>query len=116
MGLFASEKTVKIYFEEGRIVEKETQDYIEVLEELSFELGEEIKKAVTPKDLVVNADGSYKMNVENSVQVPLNVLVKVIKGWSEQVPVTVENLKKLDNNIINRLWVKLQEMYGLSLR
>ena len=56
------------------------------------------------------------MNVENSVQVPLNVLVKVIKGWSEQVPVTVENLKKLDNNIINRLWVKLQEMYGLSLR
>ena len=115
MSLFVTEKTVKVYFnKDGEISKKETPDWIEVLEVLPFELGEKIKKRISPTEMKYLSDGSYSVNIENTVTIPSDILVQIIKGWSESVPVTPENIAKLDNKIVEKLWSHLQRMYGLT--
>ena len=114
MSLFATEKTVKVYFENDEIVDKETPDWFEVLETLPLEIGEEIKRRLAPARMQVLQDGSYSVDISSAASIPADILAKLIKGWSENVPVTVENVKKLDSRIVEKLWAHLQKMYGIA--
>ncbi|RLG91057.1 MAG: hypothetical protein DRO36_05040 [Candidatus Hecatellales archaeon] len=111
MGLFASDRTVKVYFDEqGNVVEQETNDWVEVLAELPYSLHEQYMKKMKAQ---MNPDGSYMIELGNLVFEP-EFYNKVIKGWSAEVPVTVENIKKMHARILDNLGTKLRELYGLA--
>ena len=111
MGLFASDKTVKVFFDEkGNIVDHETPDWVEVLAELPYSLHEQYMKKMKAQ---MNPDGSYVLELGSLVFEP-EFYKRVIKAWSAEVPVTVENIKKMHARVLDSLSVKLRELYGLT--
>jgi len=114
MGLFAGNKTVRLYVKNGKIVKDETPDWFEVLETLPLEIGEKIKRRLSPGNMRILRDGSYSVDIANSVAVPIDILAEIIKGWSEDAPITEENIRKLDSKVVENLWLHLQKMYGIT--
>ncbi|HEW92296.1 MAG TPA: hypothetical protein ENF81_07120 [Thermotogaceae bacterium] len=114
MSLFATNETVKIYFDGDKLVGKETGVWFEVLKELPAHLDMELRKTFAGAKVVVFEDGSYQMDLSD-VQgaIPFKFLAQVIKGWSESVPPTIENLKKVKSSIMWKLWAYLQRLYGI---
>jgi hypothetical protein len=112
MSLFASEKTNKIYFDGKGISKKTTKDWVEVLEELPLELKEEYMKLM-PKEVKMDRAGTVIMQL-NASMIPYAFLSKVIKSWSEDVPVTIDNLKKLNSKLLDALLNEITERYGLN--
>lgn len=111
MGLFASDRTVKIYFDvQGDVVEEPTDDWVEVLAELPYSLHEQYMKRMKAQ---MTQDGSYIIELGNLMFEP-EFFAKIIKGWSAEVPVTVENIKKMHGKILDNLSMKLRELYGLT--
>ncbi len=114
MGLFVSNKTVKIYFDdEGKIVDKETENWIEVYKELSVSALKKLQNSWKPK--IEYKDGEQVMLFEDIEVLPVEFLAEVIVRWSEKDTPTVENIKsKLRHDIAQNLYNKLNEMYNLQ--
>ena len=111
MGLFASEKVVRIHFDkDGNITEKETKDWVEVLAELPFSLHEQYMKKLKAQ---MHPDGSYTVELGALTFEP-EFFAKIIKSWSAEVPITVENIQKMNSKIMEKLTAKLREMYKLG--
>ena len=117
MSLFASEETVKIYYDDqGNLVETETSNWFEVRKELSQELYDIFRNEMAPKGKMryVGANPVIEIESTEAPGFPYGFLAKVIKNWSESVPVTIANLKKVSKKILEQLWEKLLEMYELN--
>ncbi len=114
MGLFVSNKTIKIYFDEnGVIVDKETDSWIEVYKELSVAALKKLQGAWKPK--IEYKDGEQIMMFEDVEVLPVDFLAEVIVRWSEKDPPTVENIKnKLRHDVAQNLYNKLNELYSLQ--
>ena len=112
MGLFASDKkTIRVYFDEhGNITETETPDWVDVLAELPYSLNEQFLRGMKAQ---INPDGTYSIEL-GRLMFEADFFAKVIKAWSAEVPITVENVKKLHARILDNLATKLRELYGLS--
>jgi len=109
-------KTKKVYFNEKMEVSKEeTNDFVEILAEPNIEIVEDIKKAIKPKNLKIARDMSMEMEVSNIGHIPLEIVSKVVKGWSEKEPLTLNTLKtKVHSKLINSLWNEILHEYGLD--
>ncbi|WP_129408086.1 hypothetical protein [Marinitoga lauensis] len=118
MGFFIDEqKTVKIYFDDKmNIAKKETDNWIEVKAEPNFYLLEEIKKAIKPKTVKMNAKtNEIELDTEKMGEVPVDLLAKLILNWSESEKPTPQILKtKVNPKILQNLWNKLLEMYEIG--
>ena len=114
MSLFVSNETVKLYVKDGKLTEEEVSEWIEVLKEPPAGVVEKAMRAIRPKELLVSRDGSARIKLEDVQEIPYFYLVEVIKGWSEPVPVTEENLKKIPYSLLKQLWLKIQQMHGLG--
>ncbi|OOC42192.1 hypothetical protein [Thermosipho sp. 1074] len=114
MGLFASNETVKLYIKDKKVVNKETDVWIEVPKELTAELREEAMVLFKNSKVEVTKDGNAILDLATINAIPYKFLSKVIKSWSENVPVTLENLKKVEATTLLNIWLKLQEMYNLG--
>lgn len=112
MGLFASNKTVKFYFDEqGKIVEKETPDWVEVYETAT--------PAMMSKNQLGKMRYEFKDNepiliMEDIEPIAYEFLAEAVVRWSEKEPPTLENIKKkLRFDIARELYSKLVEYYGI---
>lgn len=114
MSLFASNETIKIYIKDKKVVSKETNEWIEVPKELTAELREEAMSLFKNSKVEVTRDGNAILDLATLNAIPYKFLVKVIKSWSENVPVNVENIKKVEAITLLNIWIKLQEMYNLG--
>lgn len=115
MSLFASNETVKIYIDKnGNISKKETEDWVEVPVEITAELRELALKVLKNSKVEVKRDGNAIVDLGSLSAVPYDFLVKAIKSWSEAVPITKENLFKLNAKVLENIWRHLQEMYNLG--
>ncbi|NUU96764.1 hypothetical protein [Marinitoga sp. 1138] len=118
MGFFIDEgKTIKIYFDDKmNIVKKETENWIEVKAEPNFYLLEEIRKAIKPKTIKMNArTNEIELDTEKMGEVPVELLVKLIVNWSESEKPTAQILKtKVNPKFLQNLWNKLLEMYEVG--
>jgi len=114
MSLFVSDETVKLYVKNGKLVEEESPEWIEVLEEPPAGLVEEAIRAIKPKELFISRNGSARIPLSEMQDIPYFYLAKVIKAWSEPVPVTEENLKKISYSLLKQIWLKIQQMHGLG--
>lgn len=114
MGLFASNRTIKLFFDEqGRITEKETPDWVEVLAELTVSASKKLQQA-WGKARLEYKDGQQVFVFDNLENVPVEFLAEVIVRWSEKDPVNVETIRsKLRYDIAQELYNKLMELYGL---
>jgi len=114
VSLFATEKTVKVFFDGDKLSKKETDTWFEVLAELPAYLDADLRKTFTGAKVTVMEDGRYQMDLSDlQGELPFNFLTKVIKGWSENAPVNVENLKKVKSSVLWKLWGYLQRLYGI---
>jgi|Wag4MinimDraft_12_1082652.scaffolds.fasta_scaffold00017_17 hypothetical protein len=109
-------KTKKVYFDEKmEVSEKETKDYVEILAEPNIEVVEDIKKAIKPKNLKIARDMSMEMEMSSLGHIPLEIVAKVVKGWSEDEPLNLNTLKtKVHSKLINNLWNEILHEYGLD--
>ena len=114
MSLFASQETMKLYIKDKKVVNKETDTWVEVPKELSAELREEAMKVFQSSKVELTKDGNAILDLASINKIPYDFLAKVIKGWSESVPVSIQNLKKVEAQTLLNIWVKLQELYGLG--
>ncbi|NUU94829.1 hypothetical protein XO10_00660 [Marinitoga sp. 1135] len=118
MGFFIDEgKTIKIYFDDKmNIIKKETENWIEVKAEPNFYLLEEIRKAIKPKTIKMNArTNEIELDTEKMGEVPVELLVKLIVNWSESEKPTAQILKtKVNPKFLQNLWNKLLEMYEVG--
>ncbi len=114
MSLFVGEETIKLYIENGRIVEHETQDWVEVIKEPPAGLVEKAVKAIRPNELYVSRDGSARIKLDDVEEIPYFYLASVIKAWSESVPISPETLQKLPYRLLRAIWMKIQELHGLG--
>ncbi|MGB4751762.1 MAG: hypothetical protein WBH60_03865 [Fervidobacterium sp.] len=114
MGLFASNKTVKIYFDEkGKVTDKETPDWVEVYSELTVSAAKKLQQA-WGKARLEYKDGQQVFVFDNLENVPMEFLAEVIVKWSEKDAVTLENIRaKLRYDVAQELYNKLSEIYGL---
>jgi len=114
MSLFATDRTVKIYFEGDKLSQKETDTWFEVLAELPAILDADLRKTFSGAKVVVYDDGKYQMDLSDvQGEIPFHFLVKVIKSWSEEVPVSIDNLKRVKSTLLWKLWAYLQRLYGI---
>lgn len=115
MGLFTSNKTVKIYFDaDGKVTSKETEDWVEVFEELSA-LGYKKLQQAWGKPRLEYKDDEQVFVFDDIENVPLEFLADSIVKWSEKAPVTLENVRiKLRGDIAQNLYNKLLELYKIS--
>jgi Zn-dependent M16 (insulinase) family peptidase len=109
-------RTRKIYFTPNMdISEKETEEYIEIMAEPSIEIVEDIKAAIKPKNVKISKDQTLEVDTAEIGFIPLETLMKVIRGWSESVPLTKDLLKtKTNPKILRKLWEEILRAYGLS--
>ncbi|MBB6061885.1 hypothetical protein HNP65_000307 [Thermosipho japonicus] len=114
MSLFASNETVKLYIKDKKVVNKESDTWIEVPKELTAELREEAVTIFQNSKVEVTRDGNAILDLAAVNAVPYKFLTKVIKSWSESVPVNLENIKKVEATTLLNIWIKLQEMYNLG--
>lgn len=114
MSLFASSETVKLYIKDKKVVNKESDTWIEVPKELTAELREEAMEIFKSSKIEVTRDGNAVVDFAALNTIPYKFLTKVIKSWSESVPVNLENMKKIEATTLLNIWNKLQEMYNLG--
>jgi len=115
MSLFAKQETIKIYLDEkGNISKKETPTWLEVLKELPYALKEQANKAMKISHIEQTRNGNMVMDISNLEEIPIGFLTKVIKSWSEDVPITRDNLKNVKYQILANIWGELVKLYGLS--
>ena len=114
MGLFAGNKTIRLYVKEDGLTKEQTDSWFEILEELPAHLDMELRKIFADAKVIMKSDGSYEMELSDlQGQIPFKFLTKVIKNWSEEVPITVENLQKVKSTILWDLWNYMQRLYGI---
>lgn len=115
MGLFASNKTTKLYFnDDGKIVDIETPNWIEVYSELTVSAAKKLQQA-WGKARLEYKDGQQVFVFDNIENVPIEFLAEVIVRWSEKEPVNIENIRdKLRYDIAQELYNKLVELYQLK--
>lgn len=116
--LIDTNKTKKIFFNNKlEVSEKETENYIEIISEPSIEIVEDIKKAIKPKNIKVSANQELSLDTENMGSIPIIILGKIIKNWSEKETVTVNLLKtKVHPKILRNLWDEILTEYGLDFK
>jgi len=115
MSLFASNETTKIYLNEKLDVSKEeTPIWFEVLKELPYSLKEQANRAMKISRIEQSRNGNMVLDVSNLEEIPIDFLIKVIKAWSENVPVSKENLKKVKYKALANVWGELVKLYGLG--
>jgi hypothetical protein len=113
MGLFASNQTIKIYFnDKGEVTNKETDNWVEVLAEITTEAAKKLQNALG-KPKVEYKDGEQVITFENMESLPLEFLADVIVKWSEKDPINVNTIKKMRFDVAQNLYNKLNEIYKL---
>ena len=119
MSFFINEdETVKIYFDKkGHITEKETENWFEVKKDINYILLNEIKNAIKPKTMKMNATtNEIELDTTKMGEVPLNLLLKIIVNWSEETKLDLNILRtKLHSKIIEQLWAKILEIYDIGV-
>lgn len=118
MGFFIdTEKTKKIYFDNKmNISEKKTDNWVEIKEQPSFYLIDELKNETKPKHMTMNAKTyQVELDTEKLGKINLNLLAKIIVNWSEDEKISVDTLKTKVNAIfIEKLWIKILDEYGIN--
>ncbi len=114
MSLFASNKTVKLYFDQdGKITDKETEDWVEVYQEVSTLAVKKLQQAFGKPKMEYRGDQQI-VTFEDMDSLPTDFLAEVIVKWSEKDAVTPENiLRKMRYDTAQNLYNKLNEMYKL---
>ena len=111
--LFANEELIKIYFDEnGKITEKETEDWVSIPKEASADIRIAYEKAVN-RTVKVHQNNSYEVKMFEQEQKLFGFLVKVVKAWSEDAPINEINMHKLDSRVYNSLLTHVVERYHL---
>lgn len=113
MSLFASKETVRLYIQDKKVVDTATETWIEVPKELTAELREEAITIFQNSKVEVTREGNAILDLSSINAIPYKFLAKIIQSWSESVPVTLENVKKVEATTLMNIWLKLQEMYSL---
>lgn len=114
MGLFARTDTIKLYIKGKRIVEEETDTWVEVPVELSAYERELALRVFQNSKIEISEDRRAIVDLSTLEAIPYEFLARVIKNWSEAVPVTVENLRKVEAVTLLNIWNKLREMYEVG--
>jgi hypothetical protein len=113
MGLFASDKTIRLYFnDKGEITDKETEHWVDVLAEISTASARKLQNALG-KPKVEYKDGEQVITFENMDSLPVEFLADVIVKWSEKEPINVNTIKKMRFDVAQNLYNKLNEIYKL---
>jgi len=114
MSLFAQEGTVKLYIKDKHVVEEETDTWVETPVELSAYERELALKIFKNSKIEISEKKRAIVDLATLEAIPYEFLARVIKSWSEQVPVTVENLRKVESVTLINIWNKLREMYEIG--
>ena len=115
MSLFASNKTIKIYFDDkGKVVNKETENWVEVLAEITTDAAKKLQNSLGKPKLEYK-DGEQVITFENMDSLPVEFLADVIVRWSEKDPINAQTIaKKMRFDVAQNLYNKLNEIYKLK--
>ena len=110
--LFAKEGNEKVYFDdEGNIV-KEGTDWLEIPVSVNVDVAEAFERA-TERKVKVKNQNVYEISTYSKNQKNCAFLVKVIKAWSSDMPITEPNVHKLDSRVYRNFYEYVVKKYQL---
>jgi len=115
--LFAQSETIRLYLKNKQVTDEQTDTWIEVPKELTaYERELALKVFKNSKIEISEVEGrrSAFVDLASLEVIPYEFLARIIKAWSESVPVTIENLKQVEAITLLNIWQYLRELYALG--
>lgn len=112
--LFARNDTIKLYIKDKKVVQEEADTWIEVPLELSAYERELALKIFKNSKIEISQNNTAIVDLATLEAIPYEFLAKVIKSWSEPVPVTIENIRKVEAVTLQNIWNELRKLYEIG--